>query len=102
MRGRRRGSLIIGVSIFLFVPMERQGLPKGENRMSQANRLRSCKAGVYLHKFMTAGSPCRRRRLGEKVVVAPGSCRSNDESRASQVVNNEGAIDRLVSGKRGG
>ena len=48
MRGRRRVSLIIGVSI-LHIPEERQGLPKGENRMSQANGLRSCKAGVCLH-----------------------------------------------------
>lgn len=80
MCGRRRGSLIIGVSIFLLVPKERQGLPKGENRISQANRLRSCKAGVCLHD-------CRQPLPEGEKVVAPGRCRSNDEARASQVVS---------------
>ncbi len=48
MRGRRRGSLIIGVSILL-IPEERQGIPNGANLFGQANRLRSCKAAVCLH-----------------------------------------------------
>lgn len=57
MRGRGRGSLVIGVSILL-IPGERQGLSRGGDGLRQANRLRSCKAEVCLHD-------CRQALLGE-------------------------------------
>ncbi len=79
MRGRRRGSLIIGVSILLILE-ERQGIPNGANLFGQANRLRSCKAAVCLHDCRQPlvlgerGRWLRRREM----------CRSNEESRALQ------------------
>ena len=62
--------------------------------MSQANGLRSCKAGVCLHD-------CRQPLSGEggfgEKVVAPGACRSNDGSRALTSGNAEVvAIGQLV------
>lgn len=63
MRSRRRGSLIIGVSILL-VAEERQGLPKGGSRIRQANRLRSCKAAVCFHDCRQPLSEERARRGG--------------------------------------
>lgn len=79
MRGRRRGSLIIGVSI-LTIPEEQQGLPNGGNGLWQTNRYRSssCKAAVSLHNCrqpLWDGGGCGKECAREV-------CRSNEESRA--------------------
>ena len=89
MRGRRRGSLIIGVSILL-IPGERQGIPNGGNLFGQANRLCSCKAALCLHD-------CRQPLFGREGgggCAVGAMCRSNEDSRALQAEVLVIAIDR--------